>query len=82
MTSYRELEAPERAQNEGSQGLRDFAEQVVMSWDVDGLPNVDGFSLKLIVNTGQHPHRVTSLIRNTPLLGPYSGTIPRALWCT
>ena len=26
------------------------------------------------------PYRGTSLIRNTPLLGPYSRTIPRVLW--
>ena len=26
------------------------------------------------------PYRGTSLIRNYPLLGPYSRTIPRALW--
>jgi len=25
-------------------------------------------------------YRGTSLIRNTPLLGPYSRTIPRVLW--
>ena len=25
-------------------------------------------------------YRGTSLIRNTPLLGPYSRTMPRALW--
>ena len=25
-------------------------------------------------------HRGTSLIRNTPLLGPYSGTISRVIW--
>ena len=25
-------------------------------------------------------YRGTSLIRNTPLLGPYSGIIPRVLW--
>ena len=25
-------------------------------------------------------YRVTSLIRNTPMLGPDSGTIPRVLW--
>ena len=27
-----------------------------------------------------HPYRGTSLIRNTPLLGPYSRTIPRVVW--
>ena len=26
------------------------------------------------------PNRVTSLIRNTPLIGTYSRTIPRVLW--
>ena len=28
----------------------------------------------------EHDCRGTSLIRNTPLLGPYSRTIPRVLW--
>jgi len=28
----------------------------------------------------EQPYRVTSLIRNTPLLGPYSRTIPRVVW--
>ena len=26
------------------------------------------------------PCRVTSLIRNTPILGPYSRAIPRVIW--
>ena len=26
------------------------------------------------------PYRNTSLIRNSPLLGPYSTTLPRVLW--
>jgi len=26
-------------------------------------------------------YRGTSLIRNNPLVGPYSGTISRAIWC-
>ena len=29
---------------------------------------------------GPTDHSGTSLIRNTPLLGPYSRTIPRVLW--
>jgi len=28
----------------------------------------------------EQAYRGTSLIRNTPLLGPYSRTIPRVLW--
>ena len=28
----------------------------------------------------EEAYRVTSLIRNIPLLGPYSRTIPRVLW--
>ena len=31
---------------------------------------------------GRGTHRGTSLMRNTLLLGPYSGTIPRVLWCS
>ena len=32
------------------------------------------------LDTSDQPCRGTSLIRNAPLLGPYSGTIPRVRW--
>ena len=35
---------------------------------------------KFALDSGITPYRGTSLIRNTPLLGHYSRTIPRVLW--
>ena len=49
-------------------------------------PNASPLSLLLAWAFGSHdaadgpPYMVTSLIRNTPLLAPFSRTIPRVIW--
>ena len=48
-----------------------------------GLPytrSTPSTSTSLRASAAPHLYRGTSLIRNTPLLGPHSRTIPRALW--
>ena len=44
-------------------------------------PNYDvKANIHLLSTISVHPCRDTSLTRNKPLLGPYSRTMPRAIW--
>jgi len=42
--------------------------------------NLSWWQLKTLLAFPGKPYRGTSLIRNTPLLGPYSRTIPKVIW--